>query len=114
MVTYYDVATSKKFIYGMVHKGEQKEKFELLEAFYNTQTGRGIKCVRDDKGGEYTSKEFLTYLESHGIRHEVTAPNAPSQNGIAERFNRTFEEAVTCMFEDAKQMCERAKLPPSF
>ena len=78
------------------------------------QTGKGIKCVRDDKGGEYSSREYLTFLENHGIRHEVTAPNAPSQNGIAERFNRTFEEAVTCMFEDAKKMCERAKLPLNF
>jgi len=45
-----------------------------------------------DNGGEYTSTEFEAYLRKRGIRHEVTSPYTPQQNGVVERLNRTLQE----------------------
>jgi len=38
------------------------------------QTGRKVKILRSDNGGEYTSKEFKDYLASKGINHQLSIP----------------------------------------
>ena len=64
-------------------------------------SGHVLKVLRTDNGGEYTSKEFESYLKSEGVRHELTVPKTPEQNGVAERQNRTLVEAVRSMLIDA-------------
>ena len=49
-------------------------------------TRRKLKAVRMDNGGEFTSKELEAHLTT-GIRHEVTIPKNPEQNGVAEHMN---------------------------
>ena len=56
-----------------------------------------LKVLRSDNGGEYTSGEFVEYLMSEGIRHELTVPKSPQQNGVAERLNRTLVEMTQSM-----------------
>lgn len=65
-------------------------------------TGKNIKVLRTDNGGEYTSKEFENYLKKEGIKHEYTVPKTPEQNGVAERMNRTLVEMVRSMLSDSK------------
>ncbi|CCA67899.1 hypothetical protein PIIN_01770 [Serendipita indica DSM 11827] len=72
-----------------------------------TELGVKIKCLRDDKGGEYMSTEFQNYCAENGIQREHTIRDSPQQNGVAERFNRHLAEGVTAMLSEAK-------LPPSF
>jgi len=50
--------------------------------------------LRTDNGGEFTSREFETYLKLKGIKHEVTVPYTPQQNGVTERLNRTLQETA--------------------
>lgn len=57
-------------------------------------TGRQLKTLRTDNGGEYSSTEFADYLRSEGVRHERTIPKTPEQNGVAERMNRTLIETA--------------------
>ena len=59
--------------------------------------GRKLKALHTDNREEYTSKEFETYLKTEGIRHELTVPKNPEQNGVAERMNRTLIEFVHSM-----------------
>jgi transposase InsO family protein len=61
------------------------------------QLGKRIKCVRSDNGTEYLCNEFESYLEKHGIKHEMTVAYTPEQNGVAERRNRTLVEMARCM-----------------
>ena len=65
-------------------------------------TGRKLKALRTDNGGEYTSRDFETYLKKEGIRHELTNPKIPEQNSVAEQMNRTLIESVRSMLADAK------------
>jgi len=62
-------------------------------------TGRQIKSVRSDRGGEYTSTAFTRYCEEEGIRRFLTAPYSPQQNGVAERKNRTILDMVRSMLK---------------
>ena len=48
-------------------------------------TGRHIKVVRSDKGGEYTSTTFMEYCEEQGIGRFLTASYTLQQNGVAEK-----------------------------
>ena len=63
-----------------------------------------LKVLRTDNGGEYTSTEFNEYLKREGIKHELSVPKNPEQNGVAERFNRTLIEAVRAMLSSSS--CE--------
>ena len=62
-----------------------------------TQTGRKIKSLRSDNGGEYTLGEFVDYCAEVGIRREFTVLYNPQQNGVAERKNRSIGGAAKAM-----------------
>ena len=88
-------------VYCLKHKSGQEEAFKLFKAWCETQTGRKIKKVRSDRGGEYMSDAFKALLLSYGIEHDTTMPGSPQQNGRAERFIRTIEEKALCMLHFA-------------
>ena len=89
------------------HKSEVLEKFKEFEASITNERDRRIGTLRTDNGGEYLSGEFKEYLKSRGIRHELTVPYSPQQNGVAERMNRT-------LMESARAMIAHAGLPNSY
>ena len=41
------------------------------------------------------------YLREKGIKHEITTPDTPQHNGVAERMNRTLLDKVRAMLIDA-------------
>jgi transposase InsO family protein len=61
---------------------------------------KNIKTLRTDNGEEYTSKEFVSFCKSVGIRRELIVPHNPQQNGVAERKNRSIEEIVKALLND--------------
>ena len=83
------------------------EKFKEFEASITNESDRRIGTLRTDNGCEYLSGEFKEYLKSRGIRHELTVPYSPQQNGVAERMNRT-------LMESAQAMIAHAGLPNSY
>ena len=50
-----------------------------------------------NNGGELVNPEIRKWASEKGIIIETTAPYSPSQNGIAERFNRTLLELTRAM-----------------
>jgi len=95
------------FILHAIEKFEPKFEVKVLEAFKDLhlkverETGRQLKCVRADNGGEYRGP-FEEYCRRYGIRLEKTVPKTPQQNGVAERMNRTICEKIRCMLSHAK------------
>ena len=81
----------------MKHSSEVLGKFKEWEAAARNEAECNIKTLRTDNGGEYTSHELEDFLKKKGIRHETTVPHSPQQNGVAERFNRTLQEAALSM-----------------
>ena len=88
-----------------------KRKHEVLDVFkkfkclVEKQSGKMIKVLRTDGGGEYVSKEFKEFCESEGLIHEVTPPYTPQHNGTAERRNRTLLNMVRCMLKSKNLPC---------
>ena len=56
------------------------------------QTGRKVKVLRSDNGGQYTSKEFKDYLASKSIKYQLSISGRSEQNGVEERMNWTLTE----------------------
>ena len=69
-------------------------------------TGKKVKILRSDNGGEYLSEEFTEYLKEQGISHQLTVPYNPAQNGVAERMNRTVVESARCLIYHCKYAIE--------
>ena len=75
--------------------------FLKWKAMIEIQSGRKIKCLRTDNGGEYKNDLFQKICEENGIVRHFTVKNTPQQNGVAERMNRTLLEKVRCMLSNA-------------
>ena len=101
-LTFINDQTHYTWIYVLKHKNEVFDCFLRWKALVEKSSGRKVKVIRSDNGGEYTSAKFEDYLKSEGIRHERTVPKTPEQNGVAERMNRTLIETVRSMLTDAK------------
>lgn len=52
------------------------------------------KAIRTDNGPEFTSKRFRLWMHLKGVEHIRIQPGKPAQNGIIERFNRTYREDI--------------------
>lgn len=106
-LTFIDDASRKVWVYFLKTKDQAFDYFKIFHAMVERETGKKLKCLRSDNGGEYTSKEFDSYCKRQGIRHEKTVPRTPQHNGVAERMNRTIMERV-------RSMISMAKLPKPF
>ncbi|GAU49327.1 hypothetical protein TSUD_136420 [Trifolium subterraneum] len=81
-----------------------QKPLELIhtDALVEKESGRVIKAIRSDRGGEFTSNEFLKYCEDNGIRRQLMVPRSPQQNGVAERKNRTILEMARSMLKSKR------------
>jgi hypothetical protein len=106
-VTFTDDYTRYGQVFLIKHKSEVFEKFKEYKNFAEKQTGKSIKQLRSDRGGEYLSTEFQEFLKEQGITHHKTPPYTPQLNGVSERRNRTLLDMV-------RSMMSRTELPKSF
>ena len=75
--------------------------FKHFHASVESETGRRLKCIRANNGGEYWGP-FEQYCREHGIRLEKSIPKTPQHNGVAERMNHTINDMIHCMLSHAK------------
>ena len=85
----------------MKHKDEAFEKFKSFKALVENESDHRIKCLRSDRGGEFTLKEFFDFCEEHGIRREFSTTRTPQQNGVVERMNRTVQQMARAMMDES-------------
>ena len=91
----------------MKKKFKALDKFKEFKAESKKQLGRHIKSLHSDRGGEYMSIEFVSFLKEHGILSQFSAPGTPQQNKVTERRNRTLLDMV-------RSMMSLSTLPLSF
>jgi hypothetical protein len=73
---------------------KKDEVFKKFQEFKADLTRKKINTLRTYNGGEYTSKEFVSFFKLMGIRRELIVPHNPQQTSVAERKNRSIEETV--------------------
>ena len=105
-LTFIDDFSRYCWVYFLKHKSEVFGLFKVFKDLVENQSGRKIKVLRSNNGGEYVKSDFIQYCTDAGIQMQHSIPYTPQQNGVAERKNRSLEMA-TCMME-AKN------LPPKY
>jgi len=106
-ISFIDDYTRYKTIYLLPNKSPREVLKALShfitrsERFCSTQ----VKILRVNGGSEY--KDIVDEeLKKRGIMKQVTNPETPHQNGVAERFNRSLFEAVRAIL--ASQKCHKS------
>ncbi|KAK2420702.1 putative mitochondrial protein [Trifolium repens] len=109
-ITFIDDYSQCMDIYLLHNKGEALDAFKAFKAEVENQCGKQIKIVRSDRGGEYYGRytengqapsPFAKFLQEHGIVAQYTMPGSSSQNGVAERRNRTLLDMVRSMLSNS-------------
>jgi hypothetical protein len=86
---------------GLREKSDVLKHLKALVPQVELQTGERVKLLRTDGGGEYTGNKVKQFLQDRGIGHEITTPDTPQHNGVAERMNRTLLNKVQALLTDA-------------
>ncbi|CAJ2677087.1 unnamed protein product [Trifolium pratense] len=98
-VSFIDDFSRKLWTYLISKKSDVFEIFKKFKATVERQSGKRLKTLRTDGGGEYVSHEFAKFCDNEGIVHDIVPPYTPQQNGTAERKNRTIMDMVRCMLK---------------
>ncbi len=106
-VTYIDEKSDYIFIKCIKKKSDNFEVLKSVREKIKTQTGKRMKKLVSDGGGEYIGNEVKEYLEMKGIIQQLTPPDTPQLNGKSERLNRTLMNFVRAMLKERN-------LPQSF
>jgi hypothetical protein len=85
---FIDYFTRMAWVCFLKEKSKAFNKFKYFNTLVENETETKIKCLRSDNGGEFTSKEFDLFYETHGIKRQFFVSRTPQQNGIFERRNR--------------------------
>ena len=86
-VTFIDGHSRKTWLYLLKSKDEVFEKFKEFRSEVEILTERRIKTLRSDNGGEYTSRDLVTFCKEARIKRELIVPYNPQHNGVIERKN---------------------------
>jgi hypothetical protein len=100
MLLFVDDVSHKCWIFFMQKKDQTFSKFCEFKALVEKESGKQVKALRSDNGGEYISNKFKDFYNREGIQRELIAPHNPQQNGVAERNNRMIVSAARAMLHD--------------
>src|SRR5712691_12013027 len=100
-ISFTDDASRFRCCWLLHKKSEAFKAFKHYKAWAEKQTGKALKSLRDDKGGEYMSNQWEQYMLEHGIERQHTARATPQQNGVAEHTNCILDEGVASLLSDA-------------
>jgi transposase InsO family protein len=100
VLIFIDYFSRKSWIYFLKTKNETFSKFQEFKALIENQTGKHIRILRSDNGGEFESHNFEDFCKEVGIKRQLIVPYNPQQNGVVERKNKTICEVAKVMMCD--------------
>ena len=92
---------SRRTIFFLKNKSEVFSQFKEFKSLVENHTGRKIKCLRMDNGGEFCNADFDKFCVDHGIKRHKMMPYTLQQNGVAKRMNWSLMERARSMLGGA-------------
>ena len=59
------------------YKSKALEKFKIFKALAKNQAGCKLKCIRSNRGGEFTDYDFADLCNEHVIKQQFTIIGTP-------------------------------------
>ncbi|OJT02864.1 Retrovirus-related Pol polyprotein from transposon TNT 1-94, partial [Trametes pubescens] len=100
-ISFTDDKTRFSTLYLLRHKSEAFDSFKAIEAYLERHHNARIRFFNTDRGGEYLSEEFKSYLDAHGIEYKLSVHDTHEEAGVSEQLNRTIMEKVRAMLIDS-------------
>lgn len=70
-----------------------------IQAAAERKSGKKLRALRTDRGGEFLVHHFADYCAELGVRRETTAPYSPQQNGVMECRNQSVVGTARSMLK---------------
>jgi len=91
-----------RYVWVFLTKTKHPPVSYLITFFQHHGLTEGRRIIRTDKGGDlWGAYEFRKVAHEAGYLLEPTAPDAPFQNGMAERPNQTLGQMMRCLLHSA-------------
>ncbi|KAK2382823.1 putative mitochondrial protein [Trifolium repens] len=101
-LTFVDDHSRKTWVYTLKSKSGVLSVFKKFKASVENETGKKLKCIRTNNGGDYLRK-LEAYCRENWIRYQRSL----HWNGVAERMSKTLVERFECLLS-------QTELPESF
>jgi transposase InsO family protein len=85
------------WIYFLRKKSKVFQHIKDFKALVETQSGKKIKVIRTDNGGDYLNHEIHNLFHEARIHLQHKVPYTLQQNGVAKRKNISLKEMASCM-----------------
>lgn len=89
------------FVILLREKSEAAEELRRLIILKENQSGKSMRGIRSDNGGEFIGENLNQWLRNKGIKHELIPARTPQCNGVAERANRSLIEMTRTLMSDS-------------
>ena len=96
-ISFTDDCTRYVHVLFLKDKSQAFDRIKERVAQIKRHCGKVPKWLRFDNGKELVNEKLRKLAADEGIIIETSAPYSPSQNGVAERFNRTLLELARAM-----------------
>jgi transposase InsO family protein len=73
-------------------KSEAKGVIKIFIRRVQNEFELKVKNIRSDNGSKFRNTQVEEFLDEEGIKHELSAPHTPKQNGVVERKAQTLIE----------------------
>lgn len=87
ILCFIDDFSRKSWVFILTTKSEAFTCFKNFKIMFEKESSLRVKCLRTDRGGEFTSHAFNEFCSNEGIKRQLTTAYTPQQNGVAERKN---------------------------
>jgi transposase InsO family protein len=90
------------WVFFLQEKSQTQETLKRFLRWAQNEFGLRIKKIRSDNGTEFKNSQIEGFIEEEGIKHELSSPYTPQQNGVVERKNRTLLDMARTMLDEYK------------
>ena len=96
-VSFIDNFFKTTWLYFLRKKCEVFKRFQEFKTLVENQTGKNIKVLETNNGGELCDKAFNQFCRQHDIAQQNKTPYTPQQNRVTEGMNRMLMEKERSM-----------------
>ena len=97
VITLLDDCSSYAVLIKLRRKSDAFQAFKDYKSWAEKQSGRKIKKIHIDRGGEFLNEITELFLKAEGIEVQKSEPHVHQQNGCTEHINHTLMDKSESM-----------------